>query len=285
MSSDKKGGIDYQHNYDVVFKWITNVFIGETLDVLGISTGKITEVRGLEPITLEAKQERIDLLLKDDNDCYFHLEEERGFKLQDLYRFAAQHFLIAKQIDSDRLTTIIIASGQTTTANSIRTQCGSFVPLIVDFNDRDGEEKLEQFKRHQSVNPVELVFLPMFGVHSKSRDQFAEDVLLYARDLYLAHKVPLEILGALVVICNKMIPVEALASIWRELTMLTAFKYAEQKGKTEGKIEGKIEELLEVLSWTAPDIVRKYEQEIKSAKTEQQLEVIKKNIKAELDRR
>ena len=55
------------------------------------------------------------------------------------------------------------------------------------------------------------------------------------------------------------------------------------KGIEKGKIEGKIEELLEVLSWTAPTIIEKYQAQIKAAKTEQQLEAIKKDIRAELN--
>ena len=56
-----------------------------------------------------------------------------------------------------------------------------------------------------------------------------------------------------------------------------------EKGMIKGKIEGKIEELLEVLSWTAPTIIEKYQAQIKAAKTEQQLEAIKKDIRAELN--
>ena len=54
------------------------------------------------------------------------------------------------------------------------------------------------------------------------------------------------------------------------------------EGRIEGKIEGRIEELLDNLTWTHPQIARKYETEIRAAKSEPQLDEIKKRIKAEL---
>ena len=243
MNIGKIEGIDYQHNFDVIFKWLTNVFTGQTLEVLGISTGKITEIRGLEPVTFQVKEERIDLLLKDEEGRFYHLEEERSVKRQDLYRFAAQHYLIAEQIKSDRLTTVIVASGEGTPAIKIQTDCSSFEPLIVNLNDRNGEEKLEEIKQKGTLNAIELVFLPMYGVRRKSRNEFSKEVLLHTKHLYEQKKVPLEILGALVVICNKMIPPEVLEVIWKELSMLAPFKYAEEIGKEAKQREIAIEML------------------------------------------
>ncbi len=75
-------------------------------------------------------------------------------------------------------------------------------------------------------------------------------------------------------------------------TMGTLQKLIEQskiegeiKGKIKGKIEGKIEELLKVLNWTAPELASKYASEIKSAKTEQDLQAIEEKIRMESEKR
>ncbi len=49
MGIGGKDGINYKQNFDIIFKWMIKVFTGETLDVLGIHTGKIVDVCGYEP--------------------------------------------------------------------------------------------------------------------------------------------------------------------------------------------------------------------------------------------
>jgi hypothetical protein len=62
----------------------------------------------------------------------------------------------------------------------------------------------------------------------------------------------------------------------------TLTKRIEEDAKIEGKIEGKIEELLNILSWTAPEIGKKYGEEIKGTKTEDELKKLENKIKKEL---
>lgn len=87
----------------------------------------------------------------------------------------------------------------------------------------------------------------MYGVKKKNRNEFSKEVLLHAKHLYEQKKIPLEILGALVVICNKTIPLEALEVILKELCMLAPFKYVEEVGKEMGKEEKQQEIAIEML--------------------------------------
>ncbi len=238
MGIGGKDGISYKHNFDIIFKWMMKVFTGETLDVLGIRTGKIVDVCGYEPVTLEVKEERIDVLLIDENGHYYQLEEERNLSRKDLYRFAAQHFLIAEQINTTKLTTVIVASGEVTKQTSLETSIAHFSPVIVNLTQRDGAKALAEMREQKSPNPVELVFLPMYGVVGKKHDEFAKDVIIYAKELYDQKKIELELLGALIVMCNKVIPSEALDIIWSQIVMLKVFEYAEKKGEEKGEIKG-----------------------------------------------
>jgi hypothetical protein len=241
MKTAKSEAIAYKQNYDAIFKWMANIFTGKTLEVLGIQTGKIVEVRGLEPITLQVKVERIDLLLKDDQENYYHLEEERHLKRSDILRFATQNFLISEQIKSEKLTTVIIASGEVTPNICIKTSSGFFTPVVINLDERDGEKKLAEIKQQERPNIVELVFLPMYGVRSGKREEFTREIISFARQLREQKKIPLEFLAAIMVICNKIIPPEILHEIWKEIRMLKVFEYAEEVGRKEGRKEGKEE--------------------------------------------
>ena len=61
-------GMDYPQNYDVIVKWLADAMTGETLDVLGIRSGRIEEVQGFEPVEIAVQAERVDLILRDIRD-------------------------------------------------------------------------------------------------------------------------------------------------------------------------------------------------------------------------
>ena len=75
-----------------------------------------------------------------------------------------------------------------------------------------------------------------------------------------------------------------------QAVMTTAEKLIEQgeiKGKIEGEIKGKIEGekegLLKILKWTAPELVMKYEIDIRAAKTEQDLQALEEKIRQDIE--
>ena len=49
---ESKDGADYAQNYDVIVKWMAEALCGETLDVIGVKTGRIKEVFAFEPIDI-----------------------------------------------------------------------------------------------------------------------------------------------------------------------------------------------------------------------------------------
>ena len=209
--------MEYYQNYDVVFKWVSMVFAGETLDVLGVKTGKIIESRCLEPVTLQAKEERIDLLLRDEHGSYYHLEEERNLTHKDMFRFASQHFLVAEQVKTEALTSIIIASGSVTPLKIIETKSGHYAPVIINLTERNGEKRFQEIQKEETPNPVELLFLPLYGANRKSPEEFAREVVLYARELHLQGKITLQFVGAILIMCNKLVSQDMLETIWKEI--------------------------------------------------------------------
>ena len=105
-----KNGLDYAQNYDLVTKWMLEVFKEQTLEVLGIKTGRIKEVFSYEPAEIIVKLERLDIIIRDELDGYYHLEEQRNLAIDDMYRFASYHFQVARQVKQN-ITDIILTSG------------------------------------------------------------------------------------------------------------------------------------------------------------------------------
>ncbi len=73
-----QNGTDYGQNYDLVVKWLSAAFRGETLEVLGVETGRIKEVFGFEPVEIMVKAGRLDVMARDENDAVFHIEERNA---------------------------------------------------------------------------------------------------------------------------------------------------------------------------------------------------------------
>ncbi len=46
---------------------------------------------GFEPADIAVRTGRVDLMLRDENEAYWHIEEQRNLRKEDMYRFAAYH--------------------------------------------------------------------------------------------------------------------------------------------------------------------------------------------------
>ncbi len=95
----RQNGATYKQNYDVIVKWFAETLRGETLEVLGVRTGRITEVFGFEPVEITVQAGPVDVLVRDEFGAIRHIEEQRNLCKADLYRSASYHFQTAKQWD------------------------------------------------------------------------------------------------------------------------------------------------------------------------------------------
>lgn len=89
---ENRNGSECDQNYDIIVKWLAGALQGQTLEVLGLETGRIEEVFGFEPAEIKVTSGRVDVMLRDDREHIYHIEEQRNLKKSDLYRFAACHF-------------------------------------------------------------------------------------------------------------------------------------------------------------------------------------------------
>ena len=191
---ESKDGKDYFHNYDFIVKWLADALVGQTLDVLGLETAPIEEVFAFEIADINVRAGRVDVMVRDQAGNLFHLEEQRNLEHRDLYRFAGYHFLGGKNW-GPKVTDVILASGNVDpNARVVETPSGTYRPIVVDFSQRDGRERLEQIRAHILAgtfeNWLELVVLPLYGKEKgDQRSAFVEEVVRFQMELCRAEKI------------------------------------------------------------------------------------------------
>lgn len=242
---EEKNGTDYSQNYDLVVRWFADVLRGETLEVIGVKSGRIEEVFGFEPADIKVMSGRLDVIVRDENGEIFHIEEERNLEKSNMYRFGAYHFLGAKQWGPN-LTDIILASGEVWAGKKekegrvITTRSGRYAPVIVDFTERDGRKRLEEIREAVRAGEfdrwLELIFIPLYGKYrGRERSLFVEEVLRFESGLCKAGKISHRLLAAALIMSDKFIDRKQLEALWEDIRMLDIIEMAREKGLKEGK--------------------------------------------------
>ena len=243
---ESKNGSQYAQNYDVIVKWLADALRGQTLEAIGVKTGRIEEVFNFEPVDIAVRAGRVDVMLRDEHGNLFHLEEQRNLLLSDLYRFAAYHFLGAKQWGAN-ITDIVLASGDVYFGGKVvTTRSGKYEPIVIDFSQRDGRKRLAEIRRMVEEgdfdNWLELVFLPLFGKETgAARAEMVERVIRFETELFHAKRLSSKILAATLIMSNKLIDKERIKELWEEIKMLDVLEVAREKGMEEGKTLGAVE--------------------------------------------
>jgi hypothetical protein len=243
---ESRNGTDYAQNYDLIVKLMGDALKGETLEVIGVKTGRIEEVFGFEPADIAVRTGRVDLMLRDENGAYWHIEEQRNLRKEDMYRFAAYHFTGAKQWGTG-LTDIILASGDVSFKDdALVTGSGRYAPMIIDFSERDGGKRLAEIRsaveKGKFVNWPELVFLPLYGKEQgKARSCMVEEMLRFDIELFCAEKIPDRLLAAALVMSNKMVDKKFFQEYLEVLKMIDVIDFARENGIEEGKSLGVLE--------------------------------------------
>ncbi|MDU9050695.1 MAG: hypothetical protein Q3M30_17745 [Candidatus Electrothrix sp. Rat3] len=201
---------------------------------------------GFEPADIAVRTGRVDLMLRDENGAYWHIEEQRNLRKEDMYRFAAYHFTGAKQWGAG-LTDIILASGDVSFKDdALIIGSGRYAPMIIDFSERDGRKRLAEIRsaveKGKFVNWPELVFLPLYGKEQgKARSGMVEEMLRFDIELFRAEKIPDRLLAAALVMSNKMVDKKFFQEYLEVLKMIDVIDFAREHGIEEGKNLGVLE--------------------------------------------
>ncbi len=240
---ESRNGTDYAQNYDVIVKWLADALRGQTLDVLGLKTGRIEEVFGFEPADISVTSGRVDVMVRDEDGDLYHIEEQRNLRKSDMYRFAAYHFMGARQWGA-RITDIVLASGEVYAGEkSVITSSGKYTPIVIDFSLRDARKRLREIRAAVEngtfENWLELVFLPLYGKETGTiRGDIVEQVIRFETELFHAEHISSKLLAATLVMSNKLIDKDRIQELWEEIKMLDVLDVAREKGIEEGRSIG-----------------------------------------------
>ena len=166
-------------------------------------------------------------------------------QIADMFRFAAHHFMGASKWGV-HLTDIVLASGKVYSGDkSVVTDSGTYRPIVLDFSDRDGFKRLAEIR--QSIadgtfeDYLELVFLPLYGKETgRLRVELAENTIRLQTELYHAKKISSRLLGASLIMANKMIDKKRLREIWEKIKMLDILEIAHEEGEKKGIEKGEV---------------------------------------------
>ncbi|MDM8550274.1 hypothetical protein QUF72_09360 [Desulfobacterales bacterium HSG2] len=280
-------GMDYFHSYDLVVNWLSEAFRGQTLGVLGVSTGEIRRVCSYKPVEIAVSAGVVDVIFEETGGKAWHLEEQRSMTEKDLYRFASQHFSAAGEWRDD-ITDILLTSGEPYTGRrEIRTPTGTYAPMIIDLTERDGPGRLaeirESLDRGDSSVLLELVFLPLYGEDTDmERSRFVREVLRFEIDLYKQDRMPVLLLAATMIMSNREIDKTTFQELWEEVKMLRIFEYAREiiaEAERE-KWEKKVKE--EKVRWEKEE-KEKWEKKVKEEKVRWEKKVKEEKEKGRLE--
>jgi hypothetical protein len=270
-------GMDYYQNYDLVINWLSQAFKGQTLSVLGIDTAPIKRVCSFKPVEIAINTGVVDVIFEDENEKCYHLEEQRHMTESDLYRFAAQHFSVAKEWRDDVIDIILISGRSYNGKKTIQTQSGLYQPTFVDLTERNGKERLKQIREDvesgDTSSLLELAFLPMYGNDDLDLDktEFVKDIIGFETELFKKDPSKELLIAATLIMSNKILDNETFDKLWKEIKMIKAFVFAEEKGYNRGRTEGILEttkmmliEALEETIGVVPEFIEKKIQQISS---------------------
>ena len=119
---------------------------------------------------------------------------------------------------------------------SVVTDSGTYSPVVPDFSDRDGFKRLAEIRQAIAdgafENYLELVLLPLYGKETgRARLELAEDAIELQTELYHAKKISSRVLGATLIMADKMIDKDRLREIWEKIKMLDILEIAHEEGE------------------------------------------------------
>jgi hypothetical protein len=237
-------GMAHYQNYDLVINWLSQAFKGQTLKVLGIDTAPIKRVCSFKPVEIAISTGIIDVIFEDENEKCYHLEEQRHMADSDLYRFASQHFSVAKEW-RDNVIDILLISGQPYNGKKqIKTQSGLYQPTFIDLTPKNGKECFNQIREAvasgDTSSLLELVFLPLYGNDNDfDRREFVKEIIKFETELLKKDPTKELLVAATLIMSNKILDKETFDKLWEEIKMIKAFEFAENKGYERGYNKGK----------------------------------------------
>ena len=232
--------ISYQ-NYDIVFKDAFSIFQDRALDFLGIRLPKIQYVLDGKLPEITAREQRFDLLFALEDGSILHLEEEVDLSKRDLLRFASYDLHLYAKYGRKIHTIVLCREAHGAQTKQFDSGVMRYEITAYTIGAKDGDAVLREIKRQiaagETVNPLELIFLPLMKSQRDSKAQ-VQEIVRTALALAVESELKKKIVVSVLVMSDKLVEREFLEGIWEEIHMYKFIEFAEEKGMKKGLEQG-----------------------------------------------
>jgi len=246
-------GIDVSyHNYDIIFKSLTNTFGNQSLEFYGLKTAPIVRAEPTELPQIKIDEQRMDFVFYLADDTLLHMEFQTAFAAEDLERFKFYDAMLYKQKKKIVHTAVIYGSGIDETVTTLDHGSIKYFIYAVYMGKYDGDkiygELLEKVTKTGSLDNIEklnLIFLPLMK-NSVNKSQRAIDAVELARKVSNPEE-QLFLIGCVVGISDKFIDKAYVKKMLEVLKMTQVLQALYKEYKEEGRAEGEINLLCKFL--------------------------------------
>jgi hypothetical protein len=175
--------VDTLHNQDKVLKESLSLFKGGSLDFLDTDlSGEVTDILSTEITETTTKKAYADNALKLSTNTGIHSEWEAHISKDDIMRFCSANIDLSR-MHKIPFTTVVITTKKPG-ATQYENPSISFKPKIINLKDRDADKVLAEIERkinageHDSINALEVIYLPLYGSISKKTTKDLLDIAI-----------------------------------------------------------------------------------------------------------
>ena len=238
---------EIHNNYDSVFKEALMLYKNKTLDFLGLDLAMIEEPLNTEMTEVKVNKNFTDMCFMLKDKTGLHAEWEADISVDDMLRFCSYNLNYLRMYKTN-FTTVVFTNRKQHTSY-FENEMISFTPVIINLGERDGDALLQKIKtqieNNETVNELELIYLPLYHSKYKNVAEMLEQVVELAPLISESREENEKIMIMSAVLTNKFIDEGDFSKIWEAIKMyvddLLIIKFAKEDAKKEGKAEGKAE--------------------------------------------
>jgi hypothetical protein len=230
-------------NYDVIFKYLTEMFQNKALSFYGLDTPPIVRAEKTDLSRIQVDERRMDFVFLLADGSYLHLEFQTTVGVADLERFKLYDVLLYEKKKKPIITAVIYGAGIEKAPETLDHGSVKYFAQAVYLGKYDGDEiyrdlleKVNCFEKLNDIDQLNLIFLPLMK-SSTGKSQRAIDAVEAAKKI-MDERQREFLIGSLIGITDKFIDEEYVTKLMEVLRMTRVMREAFNDGVAEGEIIG-----------------------------------------------
>jgi hypothetical protein len=236
------------HNYDVIFKAVTERFKDNALEFYGVHVPPIVDVEPTELSKVEINTRKMDFVFRLADGTYLHLEFQTSRKEDDLLRFLSYDVGLYTKKKRNIRTVVIYGADVEEAPDTLSIGSVNYQVQCVFMSAYDGDAVMQELWHKvrggdtlTEIDQLNLIFMPL--MRSKvDRSERAIEAVKMAESVQ-DEVVKLSLLGSIIGITarfidkeyvRRMVEVLRMNEVYREL-----FHSVEEAALLKGKVEAK----------------------------------------------